>query len=257
VELTYPAVAGLGRVLFRALDLRISVEGDAQVPTRGPVVLAGNHVSFLDPLLLGLAARRSARRPRFLARHDLWRPPVAGALLRRMQHVPVDRAAPAAAYLGARSLLRAGEAVALFPEAGISTSFTVRSLMPGAVALARETGAPLLPVALWGCQRVLGPGRPPDLTRGRPVSVVVGPPLVVEPAEDLRSATGRLGAVLQSMLDELQVRPEHRPAPGEPAPWHPAHLGGGAPTPADARLVESVPAGALAPAWAERLSRAG
>ena len=81
----------------------------------------------------------------------------------RMRHVPVDRAAPAAAYLRARSLLREGEAVGIFPEAGVSTSYTVRALMPGAVALARETGAPLLPMAIWGPQRILTAGRPVDL----------------------------------------------------------------------------------------------
>ncbi len=67
-----------------------------------------------------------------------------GARDGRHGHVPVDRAAPAAAYLHARALLREGEAVGVFPEAGVSTSFTVRGLLPGAVALARETGAPLL-----------------------------------------------------------------------------------------------------------------
>ena len=59
-----------------------------------------------------------------------------------MRHVPVDREAPAAAYLAARRLLREGEAVGIFPEAGISYSYAVRSLMRGPAALARETGAP-------------------------------------------------------------------------------------------------------------------
>ena len=53
--------------MFRALDLRITVEGDEHVPAAGPVVLASNHVSFLDFLLVGLAARRSRRYVRFLA----------------------------------------------------------------------------------------------------------------------------------------------------------------------------------------------
>ena len=68
----------------------------------------------------------------------------------RMQHVPVDREAPAAAYLQARRLLREGEAVGAFPEAGVSWTHTVRSLMPGVASLARETGAPVVPVAIWG-----------------------------------------------------------------------------------------------------------
>ena len=134
-------------------------------------------------MLVGLAARGSRRDVRFLARHELFGNPVAGPFLRSMRHVPVDRAAPAAAYLRARTLLRQGEAVGIFPEAGVSTSFTVRSLMPGAVALARELGVPIVPMAIWGPQRILTAHRPVDLRRGRPVSLLVGPPLYVDPGD--------------------------------------------------------------------------
>ena len=91
--------------------------------------------------------------------------------------------------LRARSLLREGEAVCVFPEGGISTAYVVRALMPGAVALARETGAPLVPVSIWGSQRLWaqkqGPRRAaarPDLTRGRLVDVRFGAPMTVPPA---------------------------------------------------------------------------
>ena len=76
-----------------------------------------------------------------------------------MRHIPVDRQAPAAAYLRARRLLAPGEAVGTFPEAGISYSFAVRPLMRGSAALARETGVPVVPVALWGTQRIYTVGR--------------------------------------------------------------------------------------------------
>ena len=72
VELVYPPVIGAARVLFRALGLRLDVQGSEHVPLDGPVVLASNHVSFLDFLLVGLAARSSRRNVRFLARHDVW-----------------------------------------------------------------------------------------------------------------------------------------------------------------------------------------
>jgi 1-acyl-sn-glycerol-3-phosphate acyltransferase len=252
MELVYPAVIGAARGVFRALDLRITLEGDEHVPTSGPVIVASTHVSFLDFLLVGLAARRSRRHVRFLARHDVWANPVARPLMTAMRHVPVDRAAPAAAYLQARRLLREGEAVGIFPEAGISTSYTVRALMPGAVALARETGAPLLPMAIWGPQRILTARRPVDLTRGRPVSLRVGEPMWVGPSDDLVDRVGRLGDTLQGMLDGLQTRPAHRPRACEPAPWHPAHLGGRAPRPEDARLEESVPLSSRTPTWLPR-----
>ena len=253
MELVYPAVTGIARGVFRGLDLRITLEGDEHVPRSGPVVVASTHVSFLDFLLVGLAARGSRRRVRFLARHDVWHHPVARPLMTAMRHVPVDRAAPAAAYLRARQLLRQGEAVGIFPEAGISTSYTVRGLMPGGVALARETGAPVLPLAIWGPQRILTAGRPVDLTRGRPVSLQVGAPLSVGPGDEIGPRVSQLGDTLQRMLDGLQSRPEHRPRAGEVAAWHPAHLGGQAPRPEDARLAESVPVSSVSPTWMPRV----
>lgn len=247
MELAYRTTVAAARAALTALDLRIDLEGEERVPAAGPVVLVANHVSFLDFLLVGLVGRRRGRYVRFLARHDLWHHSLVGRVMTAMRHVPVDRAAPAAAYLRARALLREGETVGVFPEAGISTSWTVRGLMPGAAALAAESGAPLVPVALWGPQRVATAHRPVDLTRGRPVSVRVGTPVHVPAGSDPRRVTRYLGTVLQEMLDELQSRPEHQPRVGEPVPWHPAHLGGGAPPPSDA--AHRLPRSAVAPVW--------
>lgn len=253
MEIAYRTAVAAGRLSFRALGLRLHVEGEQNIPTDGPVVLASNHVSFLDFLLVGLAARHSRRYVRFLARHDVWEHRVAGPFMTAMRHVPVDPSAPAAAYLRARSLLDEGEAVAVFPEAGVSTSFTVRAMMPGAVALAAATGAPLLPVAIWGPQRIATAFQPVDLTRGRPVSVQVGTPYDVQRDVDAVGATRQLGQTLQGMLDGLQSRPEHQPVGDSPAPWHPAHLGGSAPTPGAARAFERVPRSAVPPSWPPRL----
>ena len=71
-EWAYRTAIGAARGVFRALDLRLDVEGDEHVPRTGPVVVASNHVSFLDFLLVGLAARGSRRDVRFLARHEVW-----------------------------------------------------------------------------------------------------------------------------------------------------------------------------------------
>lgn len=258
VEATYTATIAAGHVLFRGLGLRLTVEGDEHVPATGPVVIASNHVSFLDFLLVGLAARRSRRHVRFLARHDVWRNPLVGRAMDAMLHVPVDPNAPAAAYLRARALLREGEAVGVFPEAGVSTSYTVRALMPGAVALAAETGAPVLPMSIWGPQRIATAHHRWDLRRGRPVTIKVGRPYAVAPGTDMRAETRRLGCVLQGLLDDVQVRPVHRPPPGDGVWWHPAHLGGGAPSPRAARLVETtVPRAAMAPTWRPQRRSAG
>jgi 1-acyl-sn-glycerol-3-phosphate acyltransferase len=215
------------------------------------VILAATHVSYPDFVLIERVALERDRYVRFLTRHDVWVPGV-GRLLDRMGHVPVDRSVPAAAYLHARRLLGEGHAIGAFPEAGISYSFTVRPLMKGVAALARETGAPVVPVAIWGSQRIHSvgvPERPPSLVRGRRVDLAFGPPLYAAPAADLTTWTTALGHTLTGMLETLQRLPEHQPRPGEHAVWHPAHLGGAAPTRAEAIGLDEVPRSAVSPSW--------
>ncbi|MDQ6641636.1 MAG: hypothetical protein M3Y66_03980, partial [Actinomycetota bacterium] len=140
----------------------------------------------------------------------------------------------------------------VFPEAGISFSFTVRALMRGTAALSREAAVPVVPVATWGAQRIStagDPQLPPDLTRGRVVDVAFGVPMHVAPDEDVTEATERLGHTMTALLEELQLLPRHRPRPGEYAEWYPAHLGGRAPTRAQAHTLEKLPASALPPTW--------
>ncbi|WP_134767007.1 lysophospholipid acyltransferase family protein [Nocardioides sp. 1609] len=254
-EPVYRAAIVAGKLVFAALGLRVRVEGAERLPASGPVVLASNHVSFPDFLFVGDALLGTRRRIRFLCRADIWDSPV-GRAMDAMRHVPVDRAAPAAAYLQARRLLREGEVVCAFPEAGISAAYVVRALMPGAVALARETGAPLLPVTVWGGQRLWpqrrtadGPFPRPTPSRGRVVDVRVHAPLHVPPDADLVETTRRLGHVLQGGLETLQRLPEHRPRAGEHAPWYPAHLGGHAVERTASYALDAMPRRAVAPTW--------
>ncbi len=245
----YDATVGLGSLLFRLIDLRLEVEGLERLPTDGPAVVVGNHIGYLDFMTIAAAGRRAGRNVRFLTRHDVWDVPVAGRAMTGMRHVPVDRAAPASAYLLARRLLEEGEVVGLFPEAGISHSFAVRALMPGAAALAAATGAPLVPVAQWGTQRVWTITRRPERARHRPVDLRVGAPVPVAPDEDPRVVTDRLGHQLSAMVEELAQRPRHRPAAGEDAWWYPAHLGGAAPDRRAALALDHVPTRAVPPSW--------
>jgi 1-acyl-sn-glycerol-3-phosphate acyltransferase len=252
----YRAVNRVGRGLLRALDVTVRVEGAHHVPTSGPVLLACNHVSYPDFVFVERAAVDRHRHVRFMCRADIWDARAVGWAMERMRHIPVDRQAPAAAYLRARSLLGAGEAVGTFPEAGISYSYTVRPLMRGTAALARECGVPVVPVALWGGQRIWSVGRPidgreprPSLRRGRLVDVRFGAPRLVGPGEDLTDWTHALGAELTHLLEGLQRRAEHQPEPGEYAPWHPHHLGGDAPSRSEARTLDDFPRSAVWPTW--------
>lgn len=248
----YRAVNVIGRLALRALDVRLHWSGVEHVPAAGPVILAATHVSYPDFVFIERAAVERGRYVRFLTRHDVWRPGGLSWVLDRMGHVPVDRSVAAAAYLRARRLLHEGHAVGIFPEAGISYSFTVRPLMKGVAALARETGAPVVPVAIWGTQRIYSvgvPHPPPSLARGRRVDLAFGSPMYAAPDADLTEWTTRLGHTLTDMLETLQWIPEHQPRPGEHATWHPAHLGGAAPSRAEAILHDEVPRSAVTPTW--------
>lgn len=256
-ERVYRATNVLGRAALRLLGVDTRWTGLEHLPEHGPVLLAATHASYPDFLMIEQAAVARGRFLRFLCRHDIWHVPVVRTAMDRMRHVPVDREAPAGAYVAARRLLRDGEAVCSFPEAGISWSYTVRSLMRGTAALARETGAPVVPVAIWGSQRVWSVGLPdergrpprPDLTRGRRVDLSFGPPLHVPQDADLVDWTSRLGRLLTDQLETLQRLPHHVPAPGEVARWYPAHLGGRAPTRAGAAHLDVVPRSAVRPTW--------
>lgn len=252
----YRFSSALARVLLRALRVDLRWHGEEHLPTSGSALLASVHVGYADFVFIARAAGSRSRAVRFLCRHDVWHIPVVRRAMTAMRHVPVDRRVPAAAYLQARALLRSGEVVCVFPEAGISYSYTVRSLMPGAVALARETGLPIIPVAIWGSQRLYSVGRPvrgreprPDLTRGRVVDVRFGAPMVVAADADLTQATVALGHALTEMLEALQRLPEHQPTPGVPAPWHPAHLGGHAPDRREALDYDVLPRSAVPACW--------
>lgn len=252
----YRATVLLGRLALRAVDLRTYVEGAENLPASGPVIIAAPHVAYPDFVTLAGAALTRGRRVRFLTRHDVWHLPVVRRAMTGMKHVPVDREAPAAAYLAARRLLREGEAVGIFPEAGISYSYTVRALMPGVARLAQETGAPVVPAAQWGIQRLWSVARPvggrqprPAPRRGLRNDLRFGPPLHVPAEIDPRAWTAELGEVLTELLEELQGRPHHRPRPGQHAPWYPAHLGGHAPDREEARALDRVPRSAVRPSW--------
>jgi len=232
VELVYPPVVGLARTAFRALDLQITIAGAENVPRTGAAVLASNHISYLDFIFCGLAARPSGRRVRFMAKHEVFTHPVSGPLMKGMHHIPVDREAGVGSFDAAIEALRRGETVGIFPEATISSSFTVKPIKSGAVRLALSADAPLLPVAIWGTQRLYTKHLPRDLTtRHRPISIAVGAPVPVNDDDNAAEVTAKLRMRMQELLDDAQRAHPDQPVPGEDAPWHPVHLGGTAPTP--------------------------
>jgi 1-acyl-sn-glycerol-3-phosphate acyltransferase len=154
--------------------------------------------------------------------------------MRAMQHIPVDRQAGAAAFDAAVRALKDGQVVGVFPEATISTSFTVKDLKAGAARMAVQAGVPILPAAVWGGHRIATKGHDVVLRRNVPVTVLIGEPLVPEPGEKAQSLLRRTRVAMEALLDEAQRSYPDQPAGDDDRWWLPAHLGGTAPTPEEA-----------------------
>ncbi|MFE7136077.1 lysophospholipid acyltransferase family protein [Streptomyces sp. NPDC057638] len=235
-ELVYRPVVGAARTLFKALDLKIDIQGSENIPRSGGAVLVSNHIGYLDFIFTGLAALPQKRLVRFMAKESVFRHRVSGPLMRGMKHIPVDRKQGEAAYRHALEALRAGEIVGVFPEATISESFTLKSFKSGAARLAQEAGVPLIPVALWGTQRLWTKGRPRNLRRSHiPVTIRVGEPVPAPTDQYAGAITRRLRERVQELLESAQRAYPVRPLDASDTWWVPAHLGGTAPAPATAR----------------------
>ncbi|HEU5300819.1 MAG TPA: lysophospholipid acyltransferase family protein [Acidimicrobiia bacterium] len=201
--------------------LRWTIEGAHRIPTHGPVVLASNHVSYLDPLLLAYVADRRRRRIRFLAKAELFDKPAVAWALRRIRQIPVQRnTADAASSLDAAvAALGAGECVTVFPEGTISLDLELMAGKTGTARLAAASGVPVTPVGLWGGHRILFTGRKPRWRTGVAVTAVVGAPVRVDPAEDLYAATDRIMEAIAACVGRARAIYPQRPRPGEDDWW--------------------------------------
>ena len=230
----YRIVIRAALIVFRLFGFRFDVRGSEHIPAEGGAVLCSNHVSYFDFTFLGLAALPQHRLVRFMAKRPVFDHRFAGPFMRAMRHIPVDRAAGAAAFEAAIRSLKDGEVVGVFPEATISSSFTVKDLKAGAARMAVDAGVPLVPAAVWGGHWVATKDRKVDLRRRVPITVLVGEPIVPEPGEKVQSVLRRSRAAMEHLLDEAQRSYPDRPAGPEDSWWLPAHLGGSAPTPEEA-----------------------
>lgn len=164
---------------------RSRAEGLSNIPQEGGVIIAPNHISNIDPVLLGvqLAKRRQIHA---LAKESLFRAPIIGKVLTKMGHVPVHRSSGTAALSldEAEKMLKAGGAVAIYPEGTIpkDAGGELGAFKSGVARLADRAGFPVVPVGQWGAQSVLPTG----------------------------------GNILVSLLKAVFTRPKYSVAVGEP-----------------------------------------
>jgi len=201
--------------------MRWTFEGAHRIPTYGPVILASNHTSYLDPLVLAFLAERRHRRLRFLAKAELFDKRGLGWALRRIRQIPVQRNTPdaAASLDGAVAALEAGECVAVFPEGTISLDLEPMPGKTGVARLAALSGVPVTPVGLWGAHRILFKGRKPRWRRGVAETVVVGDPVRVTSADDVYDTTDRvMEGIVRCVARARAIYPQ-QPRPGDDTWW--------------------------------------
>lgn len=213
---------------------KIEIRDKEKLPAEGAFVLAPNHYSEFDPLVVAAAVWRLGRAPRFMTKESLFRVPVLGWLLHKTGMVPVARGASAVAakhtLLQSRKLVENGQGVIVYPEGTLTRDPELWPMRgkTGAVRLALSGDMPLIPVAQWGTQKVMGryqkglsfwpPRKPVQVLFGDPVDLSDLKSRANEPSA-LNEATGRLMNAITVLLEELR---------GEKAPearWNPTEHG--------------------------------
>ena len=155
---------------------------------------------------------------------------IAGPLLRGMKHISVDRENGGASFVTALKALRSGEIVGIYPEATISQSFEIKGMKSGAVRLAIGAQVPVIPVVIWGSQRIWTKGVPRDFRRKSiPIHISYGEPLFFGKDADVEQSEKLLREKMILMLHQLQA---NYPDSHVGERWAPQRLGGTAPAPA-------------------------
>src|SRR5689334_11904660 len=228
-DFVYPVVIAAAKTWFKVGAIDIRMTGLEHIPEKGGVLLAVNHLSFVDYLMAGYPGVERGRLTRFMAKKEVFDHAVGGPVMRSFHHIAIDRGAGQGGIDEAVRYLHAGECVGIFPEGTISRSFELQPLKTGAVRIAQEAGVPLVPVVLWGTQRFLTKGKPRDFKRHKTVGIEVGEAMLPTPADNANEVTKELQSRMEGMLDRLiTTHPAHEQPPG--SWWLPARFGGSAPT---------------------------
>jgi 1-acyl-sn-glycerol-3-phosphate acyltransferase len=188
-----------------------------RIPRTGPAIVACNHISYMDPLSNAYAIVKGGRRPRFLAKEDLFHIPLVGRALKGAGQIPVKRGAgDAAAPL--RQMMKAvteGEVVVIYPEGTVTKQPDHLPMegKTGTVRLSLATGVPITPMTSWGSQAIWQKSGRGSLKYGRPIWLKAGSPLDfsdrVEQANDhdaLKEMTAEVMDALTALVEALRAR---------------------------------------------------
>jgi 1-acyl-sn-glycerol-3-phosphate acyltransferase len=202
----YMAVAVTVKTQHALLGRTLHVAGLQHLPRTGPVIVACNHISYADPVILGMAVERAGRAVRYLAKRELFNSPFMGRVVRSTNQIPVDRNTgnAAASLLAAEAALKEGALVAIFPEGTIPKPDRPLPVpKTGAARLALATGAPLVPAAVWGGLQISGSPRR-WLRPGARLAAHFGPAVEYSFADAPAQLLDRLMAQIRQLTTQAQ-----------------------------------------------------
>lgn len=205
---------------------RWSIEGIEHIPSQGPAIVAFNHIAYLDPLAAAFVVDKARRRPRFLAKSELFADKRIAWILRGAKQIEVRRGTRDApmALDHALAALAAGELIVVFPEGTITTDPDLNPMeaKTGLARLALASGAPVVPCALWGTANIWPKGYAKHWRPRQDILVRVGEPMHLtgdRHSPDVWKATGeRVMEAIAVLLAGLRPavadrrRPFKRPA---------------------------------------------
>lgn len=212
---------------------KIEIEGGEHLPREGSYILAPNHYSEFDPVILAVATWRLGRAPRFMAKESLFHVPVLGWLLRATGMVPVARASTSAAakqtLAQSNALVAAQRGVIVYPEGSLTRDpdmWPMRGKTGAArLALSAPEPLPVIPVATWGVQEILPRyGRLRLWPPRRRVRVLLGPPVDLSAFTD--TTPGTLAAATDAVMRDISILLGRLRGVQPPAErWNPAQHG--------------------------------
>lgn len=199
----YWSVRALLVVLIKLL-YRCQITGQENVPDTGPVIIAANHTSYVDPILIALAVRK--RQVNFMGKASLFKIPVFGTIIKWLNTFPVKRGATDKhAVAHSLKLLENGEVLLIFPEGTRIRTGGLGQPYPGVTGIALKTGSTIVPVGIIGTGKIMPNGS--KLPRFPRLKVRVGKPITVargtaaERRESQAELTARMMSEIKMLID--------------------------------------------------------
>lgn len=206
----YRAVVFTLKAGMRLLRWRVHISGLEHVPASGPVLIVANHVSYLDPILIGLAIEQRGRVVRYLAKRELFDHWFTGPVMRGADQILVDRKGDAGAALKHAELaMLDGKLLVIFPEATIHPVFDPAHAKTGSARLALTAQVPVIPVAAWGGQQIATKGGPKRPGVSSTHVVFFGPPVAYDVTDSVADLTQR---IMRAIADLVSAAAAAHPA---------------------------------------------